>query len=113
LGVNICCGSDGIRDAWSPFGNGDMLERAMLLARRFDWRKDEELAAAFDSATIAGARAVGLTGYGLAPGHAANFILLPAGNVGDALARRPQQRTVASRGLIVARDGNFLEPRQS
>ena len=39
LGVNICCGSDGIRDAWSPFGNGDMLERAMLLAQRFDWRK--------------------------------------------------------------------------
>jgi len=98
LGVNICCGSDGIRDAWSPFGNGDMLERALLLAQRFDWRKDDELASAFDSATTAGARALGLAGYGLAPGHAANFILLPAENLSDAIARRPHQRTVVSRG---------------
>jgi cytosine deaminase len=112
LGVNICCGSDGIRDAWSPFGNGDMLERAMLLAQRFDWRKDDELASAFDSATSAGARALGLAGYGLAPGRAANFILLPAENLSDALARRPLQRTVVSRGMVIARDGRFLEPRQ-
>ena len=112
LGVNICCGSDGIRDAWSPFGNGDMLERAMLLSQRFDWRKDEELASAFDSATSAGARALGLTGYGLAPGHAANFILLPAENLSDAMARRPQQRTVVSRGMVIARDGHFLDSRQ-
>ena len=112
LGVNICCGSDGIRDAWSPFGNGDMLERALFLALRFDWRNDEELASAFDSATIAGARALGLTGYGLAPGHAANFILLPAENLSDALARRPQERIVVSRGKVIARDGHFLDPRQ-
>ena len=86
---------------------------ALLLALRFDWRRDEELASAFDSATIAGARALGLTGYGLAPGHAANFILLPADNVSDALARRPHQRTVVSRGAVIARDGKFLESRQS
>jgi len=112
LGVNICCGSDGIRDAWSPFGNGDMLERALILALRFDWRKDEELAAAFEAATIAGARALGLAGYGLAPGHAANFILLPAENLSDALVRRPQERIVVSRGEVVARDSRFLESRQ-
>jgi cytosine deaminase len=112
LGVNICCGSDGIRDAWSPFGNGDMLERALLLALRFDWRNDEELASAFHSATVAGARALGLTGYGLAPGHAANFILLPAETLSDALVRRPQERIVVSRGKVIARDGHFLDPRQ-
>ena len=26
-GVEVFGGSDNIRDAWSPFGNGDMLER--------------------------------------------------------------------------------------
>ena len=60
MGVNICCGSDGIRDAWSPMGNGDMLERAMLLAYRFDWGKDEELCRALDAATSAGAKALRL-----------------------------------------------------
>ena len=29
-GVTVFAGSDNIRDAWSPYGNGDMLERAML-----------------------------------------------------------------------------------
>jgi len=58
-GVNVCLGSDGIRDAWSPMGNGDMLERAMLLAFRFDLGKDAELAAAFEAATVNGAQALG------------------------------------------------------
>ena len=30
-GVRVFGGSDNIRDAWSPFGNGDMLERAMMI----------------------------------------------------------------------------------
>ncbi len=111
LGVNVCCGSDGIRDAWSPFGNGDMLERAMLLAFRFDWAKDTELAAAFDCATRAGAKALNLPDYGLEVGKTANFMLLPAETLGDALVRRPQQRTIVSRGQIVARDAQLLASR--
>lgn len=112
LGVNVCCGSDGIRDAWSPMGNGDMLERAFLLALRFDCSKDGELAGAFDCATVAGAKALGLGGYGIAVGNAADFIYLDAENIGDALARRPAARNVVSRGKLVARDGRFLDPRQ-
>ena len=83
----------------------------MLLAYRFDWSKDEELASAFDSATHAGARALGLSGYGLMPGHAANFVILPAETLGDALARRPAERMVVSHGRVVAEGGRFLEPR--
>lgn len=112
LGVNICCGSDGIRDAWSPFGNGDMLERAFLLALRFDFSRDEELAGAFDSATVSGARALGLGGYGVAAGNAANFIYLDAENLGDALCRRPSARNVVCQGRLVASGGRFLDPRQ-
>ena len=36
-------GSDGVRDAWTPFGNADMLERAMLLAYRSGFRTDDLL----------------------------------------------------------------------
>ena len=42
-GVEVFGGSDNIRDAWSPFGNGDMLERAMLIGYRANFRHDEEL----------------------------------------------------------------------
>jgi cytosine deaminase len=106
-GVNVCMGSDGIRDAWSPLGTGDMLERALFLCQRFDWAKDEELAAAFDCVTQAGARALGLKDYCLAVGNPANLILLPAENIGMAIAERNRDRLVIARGKVVAEDGVF------
>ncbi len=111
LGVNVCCGSDGIRDAWSPFGNGDMLERALLTAFRFDWNKDEQLASAFECATTGGATALGLADYGIGLKLPADFMLLPAETIGDALARRPRERTVVRRGEVVARDGAMIKSR--
>jgi cytosine deaminase len=113
MGVNVCCGSDGIRDAWSPMGNGDMLERAMLLAYRFDWGKDEELRQALDAATSAGAKALGLEDCGLEVGGPADFVLVRAENVADAVVRRPHERFVVKGGNVVARDGVFLESRLS
>lgn len=107
-GVNVCSGSDGIRDAWSPMGNGDMLERAMLMALRFNWSKDEDLAAALDVVTHGGARALNIPDYGLEVGCQANLLLLPAENVAEAVVNRSPRRTVISRGRVVARDGEFI-----
>ncbi len=107
-GVNVCSGSDGIRDAWSPMGNGDMLERAMLIALRYGWSKDEDLAAAFDIATEGGARALGLDHYGLGAGRRADFVLMPAENLAAAVVDRGVDRTVVSHGRVVARGGRFL-----
>ena len=107
-GVTVCSGSDGIRDAWTPLGNGDMLERAMLLAFRFGWNKDEELALALDIVTAGGARALGLSDYGLEPGCVASFVLVPAATLGEAVVDHPLERTVVSRGTIVARGGSYV-----
>jgi cytosine deaminase len=107
-GVNVCMGSDGIRDAWSPLGTGDMLERALLLCLRFDLAKDAELAMAFDCVTAGGARAIGLKDYGLAVGRPANLLLVEAENVGMAIAERRTDRTVISHGRMVAENGAFL-----
>jgi cytosine/adenosine deaminase-related metal-dependent hydrolase len=50
-GVTIACGHDGIRDLWSPFGSGDMLERAMHLAYRTGRRRKDPVVASHGSAT--------------------------------------------------------------
>lgn len=110
-GVNLCLGSDGIRDAWSPMGNGDMLERAMLLALRFDLCKDDELAAAFAAATANGSRALGREPGAIAVGAAADFLLLPAQTLGEAVVARPPQRQVFKAGRLVAEQGRLLESR--
>jgi cytosine deaminase len=99
-----------VPDAWSPMGNGDMLERAFLLAFRFEWGRDEELELAFDCATTAGARALGLADHGIAVGRPADFIFVEAENIGDALCRRPP-RTVVRGGEIIAEGGRLLRTR--
>ncbi|BAN46246.1 amidohydrolase family protein [Metapseudomonas resinovorans] len=109
-GVNLCLGSDGIRDAWSPMGNGDMLERAMLLAFRFDLAKDDELAAAFDAASRNGAKALGLPAHGIAIGQRADFLLMDAQSLGDAVVSRPP-RSVYRAGRLIAEHGRLLESR--
>lgn len=61
-GVEVFSGSDNIRDLWSPYGNGDMLERARLIGYRQNFRRDEEMLIALDLVTEAGRRATGLGG---------------------------------------------------
>ncbi|SFN48825.1 amidohydrolase family protein [Variovorax sp. OV329] len=108
-GVNVCSGSDNVRDTWSPMGNGDMLDRARLIAMRFGWSKDEQLADAFDIVTHGGAKALGLgERYGIAPGCDADLLLLPAESIAHAVVSCPLERTVIRRGRVVARDGVLI-----
>lgn len=107
VGVTVCAGSDGIRDAWSPMGNGDALERAWLTAYRFDWGKDEELLAALDAVTGSAARAIGRREPRIAVGEPADFVLVKAENAQDALVRRPPERIVVKAGHVIARAGRF------
>ena len=88
LGVAVGLGCDGIRDLWSPFGIPDLLERAMLLAWRSGFRRDDDLRLALEAATSGGARIMGLDRYGLEPGCLADLVLVPAESPGDALMRR-------------------------
>jgi cytosine/adenosine deaminase-related metal-dependent hydrolase len=54
---------------WSAGGSGDLLERAMHLAYRSTFRRDEDIEAALEAVTFGGARALGLDGYGLTRAH--------------------------------------------
>ena len=100
-GVVVCGGSDGVRDTWGPYGNADMLERAMLIGMRNNFRRDDELALALDTVTVNAAKALGLTGYGLAAGCGGDVVLVPAETLAEAVAQRPGPRTVVKRGRVV------------
>lgn len=101
-GVLVFAGSDNIRDAWSPYGNGDMLERAMLIGYRQGMMADSDLCHTFAMATALPARALGLgTDYGLAPGARADLVALDAGSVPEAVAGRSGGRIVIKRGRVL------------
>lgn len=104
-GVTIFGGNDGIRDTWTPYGSPDMLERAMLIGLRNNFRRDDEVAIAFDCVSAAGAKGCGFADYGLAPGARADFVLLEARSLAEAVVARPPRRLVVSGGRVVARDG--------
>ena len=107
-GVTVGAGSDGVRDAWTPFGNADMLERAMLVAYRNGFRTDALLHDALDIATHANAGVLGLGGYGLAPGDRADLVVVPGESLGEVIAMRPPRALVLSGGRVVARDGRCV-----
>lgn len=104
-GVRVCSGSDGIRDTWGPYGNADMLERAMFIGLRNNFRRDDELRLGLDVCTTEGAKVMELSGYGLGEGCLADLVLVPGETVAEAIVTRSPKRRVVKRGKIVARDG--------
>ena len=75
--MTVFSGSDNIRDAWSPYGNGDMLERAAIIGYRQGLLADEDLELAFDLATGAAARVLGRPDNAIAVGAAADLVAVP------------------------------------
>lgn len=104
-GVRVCSGSDGIRDTWGPYGNADMLERAMFVGLRNNFRRDDELRLALDVCTTEGAKVMEIADYGLGEGKAADLVILPGETVAEAIVTRSPKRRVLKRGRVVARDG--------
>ena len=105
-GVEVFAGSDNIRDAWSPFGNADMLERAMLIGYRQGANTDDDLAMLHDLATDAPRRVMGLAPGRIAPGAPADLVVLREPTIPEALAFHRPRALVMRAGRVVARDGD-------
>jgi cytosine/creatinine deaminase len=90
-GVTVRLGTDNVRDAFYPFGDGDMLETACFAA----------VAAHLDDpAELIGAACDGRCSVG--EGDVADLVLVRAASLDDALARRPAERIVLKAGRQVA-----------
>lgn len=104
-GVVIHAGSDNVRDLWSPFGNGDMLERALLIALRQGFRSDADIAVAL--ALCSDATALGLPAHRLAVGAAADIVAVDAETQSEAVATRPARKLVMKAGVVLAEEGRY------
>lgn len=109
-GVPLGLGTDGIRDLWSPYGDGDMLRIALNFAQIQGLRHDEEIASALRLITTDSARFVGRDQHDLSPGSRGDVVLVDAENLPDALLRAPRRELVVAGGRIVAEAGELLGP---
>jgi cytosine deaminase len=107
-GVRMFAGSDNIRDAWSPYGDGDMLARAMMIGYRQGLNADADVALAFELGNSRAAEVLGLADHGLRVGAAADLVAIPAGSIPEAVAAHPPRALVMKRGRVVARDGTLF-----
>ncbi|MFF2503878.1 amidohydrolase family protein [Streptomyces sp. NPDC058067] len=108
-GVLVAAGSDGVRDPWTPFGDGDMINRAHLLAYRTDARTDAELAACYAVVAHGGAALLGLERTDLRIGDPADFVLVPGESVAQIVVDRPLPGLVVHGGRVIARDGQLVD----
>lgn len=100
-GVRVGLGHDGVRDLWSPYGTGDLLDKALMLAVTSSYRQDADIARTVRIATEGGAGVLRLPDYGLEPGCRANLVLLPAESLVEAVTQRPLDRTVIAGGVVL------------
>lgn len=108
-GVRVFAGNDNIRDAWWPYGDADMLGRAMMIGYRSGFFTDADLAIALDMATTDAAAVLGLEHCGMDPGDEATFVLVDADNASAAIAAPPCNRRLVQRGKITAAPASRFE----
>lgn len=101
-GVNVNIINDCINDHWTPFGSGDMLERANRAADKFE-QVDERSLARCLSLITEGITPLSYEGELLWPkiGDKANFVLVNAESSAHAVARVPRERMVFFQGKMV------------
>ncbi|MEU4446274.1 amidohydrolase [Actinosynnema sp. NPDC050801] len=106
-GVRVGLGQDGIRDYWSPYGNGDMLDRTWQLAHRNGFRRDDLVEMCVDVATRGGAAVLGRT-LGLTERAPADLVVVPGDTVTAAVMDRAPRTLVVHEGRVVAADGEVV-----
>lgn len=107
-GVNVFAASDNIRDCWSPFGNGDLLDRASIVCQRQEFFANEDIRGAFEMISTAPARALSISPYGIAQGDLSDLVVLDAPSVEEAVINRARRLHVIRRGRLVVKDGEVL-----
>ncbi|WP_145332600.1 amidohydrolase [Paenibacillus xylanexedens] len=102
-GVNVKLATDSLTDHWSPFGNGDMLEKAGRFAELYGY--SDELSLSQSLATITGGvTPLNAAGEKVWPkaGDVASFVLVQASCVAEAVARRSGRLAVWYHGQLVS-----------
>ncbi|WP_368620805.1 amidohydrolase family protein [Paraburkholderia sp. BR13444] len=102
-GITVAFGHDCVMDPWYSLGSADMLEVAQMGLHVAQMTSVDGMHACFDAVTVNAARILGLQDYGIAPGCAANLVVLDARDEIEAIRLRAARLAVVSRGRVVSR----------
>ena len=101
-GVNVAFGQDCAMDPWYSLGSGDMLEVAHMGLHVGQMTSQAAMRQCFEMVTTNAAKVMQLEGYGLDVGCNADFVLLQARDVIEAIRLRATRLKVFKRGKLLA-----------
>lgn len=100
--INACFGHDDVFDPWYPLGTANMLQVLHMGLHVCQLMGYGQINDGLKLVTENSAKALGLQGYGVEEGNAANFIILPAENGFDAVRRQVPTRYSIRHGKVIA-----------
>ncbi len=100
-GVNVVLASNNIRNPFTPYGNGDLLQVAMLAIPVAHLGGSDDIGTVLPMITTNPARALGLKGYGIKEGNEADLVLSDVKKYADLILDVPQRLFVIKSGKIV------------
>ena len=100
--INVCFGHDDVFDPWYPLGTANMLQVLHMGLHVCQLMGYGQINDGLKLVTENRAKALGLQGYGVEEGNAANFIILPAENGFDAVRRQVPTRYSIRHGKVIA-----------
>lgn len=100
--INVCFGHDDVFDPWYPLGTANMLQVLHMGLHVCQLMGYGQINDGLKLVTENSAKALGLQGYGVEEGYAANFIILPAENGFDAVRRQVPTRYSIRHGKVIA-----------
>ena len=102
-GVNVCISTNNIRNAFTPYGNGDLMQTAMLAIPVGHLGGADDIETVLSMITVNPAKAIGITEYGLEAGKNADMVLLDTKKVKDAIIDIPERLYVIKNGKITVK----------
>lgn len=99
-GVNMCLASNNIRNAFTPYGNGDLMQIAMLAIPVSHLGGADDLPTVLPMITTNPAKALGLKDYGIGIGKNADLVLLDTKSLNDAIIDIPDRLFVIKNGKV-------------
>lgn len=101
-GVNVAFGNDCVMDPWYGMGSADMLETAHMGLHVAQMTSQQGIHDCFEAVTSNAAKVMHLENYGLRAGCDASFVLLQAGDPGEAIRLRANRLKVWRQGRLLA-----------
>lgn len=99
-GVNVCIATNNIRNAFTPYGNGDIMQTAMLAIPVAHLGGADDLPTVLPMITENPAKALKLKDYGIAVGNKADVVLLDTQDILNSIIDIPERLTVIKNGKV-------------